>query len=352
MKRLTPLVLPALALLLSAPSRAEDVVLDPVLAVVAGSTVPLSTIEDMAAATLRRVRADEYAVRRQALEDVFLQVLAEREAAARGVSLEDLLIAEVQDKAPVPTEAQQKAFYEQNKSRMGGKTFEETAPLIVAHLQDQSALIRRQAFLRGLKSKYGVRLFFQPPRTVVDPSDDPSRGPAGAPVTLIIFSDFQCPFCGQSVETVRRLEKLYGKSLRVVFRDFPLTMHKDAPRAAEAAACAQAQGKFWAFHDAAFADQKDLSAEGLKKLALKAGLNGKAYDACVASGKFSDEWKADMEDGRRAGVTGTPTYFVNGHMLFGNQTYEALLQALDDELLLKNLPLPGAEKIKSSKKKK
>lgn len=329
----------------------HDVVVEPVLAVVGGSTVTLSVVENMAAQALRRVRADEYAVRRQALEDVFFQTLSTREAEVRGLSVNDLLDREIGDKITAPTEEEQKDFYKQNLSRMGGKTYEEVSPLINEHLTEERVAVRRAAFLRGLKAKYGVRLFFEPPRVAVDPSDDPSKGPAGAPVTLVIFSDFQCPFCGKAVDAVNDLEKAYGKNLRVVFRDFPLNMHKDAPRAAEAGACAQEQGKFWRFHDALFADQKDLSDQGLAARAAKAGLNVKAFSACLSSGKYAGEWKADAEDGRRYGVTGTPTFFVNGRMLFGNQSLQALSQAVDDELLLRGLPLPGAEKISGGKKK-
>lgn len=327
----------------------DDVPVDPVLAVVGGSTVPLSAVDDMAADQLRQVRDQEFTVRRQALEEVFFQLLTEREAKARGVSPEDLVLNQVDAQAPAPTEAEKRDFYGQNKARLGGRSYEETSGTIGEHLRQLKVSQRRAAFLRGLKAKYGVKLFLEPPRSPVDASNDPAQGPQGAPVTLVVFSDFQCPHCSKAVDIENRLKDLYGNSLRVVFRDYPLAIHKEAPRAAEAGACAADQGKFWPFHDLLFTRQGDLSDKGLTAVAVEAGLNAKRFSDCLSSGKNAEEWKADAADGQRYGVSGTPTFFINGRMIFGTPPFEVFVQAVDDELLLRGKPLPGAEKIDSKR---
>jgi len=336
----------ALAVAAASPLFAKDpLVVDPIAAVVAGTTVPLSAVESGAESSLTQLRDQEYAARRLALEDVASTALLDREAKARKMTTDELLKTEVEAKISAVLEADKKAFYEENKARMGGKSYEETAPLIETHLRSQAETYRRYEFLRSLKNRYGMRLYLEPPRTQVSPADGPSLGPKKAPVLLVVFSDFQCPHCAKAEEVLRGLPTVYGKSLRIVFRNNPLAMHADAPRAAEAAACADEQKKFWPFHDLLFDNQDQLSEEGLKTLAPKAGLKAKAFAACLASGRGAARWKADAADAKTYGVTGTPTVFINGRRIFGNQAPEVYMQAIDDELLIRNLPLPGAPKL-------
>jgi protein-disulfide isomerase len=343
-------LLPLVALFTAAVARAADK--DVPAAVVAGSTFSFADVDRAAADRLFRIRNDEYTARRQALEELAAQALVAREAAARGVTPEALTAAEVEAKTPDPTDAQTREFFEQNKGRTGDKPYEELVPVIKNFLRQQAMGLRRADYLRGLKAKYGMTVNLEVPRADVSASTAPSRGPKNAPVTLIEFSDFQCPFCAKAEESVRRLEALYGPSLRVVFRNFPLAMHKDAPRAAEAAACADSMGKFWPYHDLLYANQEKLSQEGLIDMAVKTGMSKTLFTACLASGRFADQWRQDADDGRRAGVNGTPTFFVNGRYLFGNVPFEGLVQAIDDELLRLGKPLPVPAEASRGKGKK
>jgi protein-disulfide isomerase len=324
-------------------------VYDPPAAVVAGSTIPSSAVDKAGAESLRKLAEQQYLVRRQALESLLFDDMLAREAEALGVASDALLQAQVENKVVAPSEQEKKDFYDQNTARMGGRPYEDVKAMIEEHLTEQSRSARRADYIRALKAKYRPTILLSPARVAVDPSDDPAQGSKKAPVLLVVFSDFQCPHCAKHAETMRRLESLYGSSVRLVFRDFPLAMHADAPRAAEAAACADAQKKFWPYHDLLFANQDDLSVEGLKALAARAKLNVKKFDACLSSGQFSEEWRKDAEDGKSYGVTGTPTLFVNGRLMFGNQSFENYVQAVDDELLARGLPLPGAEKLPAPK---
>jgi protein-disulfide isomerase len=173
---------------------------------------------------------------------------------------------------------------------------------------------------------------------VAERADAPSKGPRTAPVTLVEFSDFQCPYCGRVLPVLKRVQETYGERVRLVFRNFPLAIHPLAPKAAEAAACANEQGKFWEMHDRLFADPKKLDVADLKASAAELGLDAQAFDQCLDSGKHEATWKEERTEGERAGVSGTPAVFVNGRLIGGAQPYETFAQVIDDELERKGIP--------------
>ena len=171
------------------------------------------------------------------------------------------------------------------------------------------------------------------PRKVPVPSADaPSRGPVDAPVTVQVFSDFECPFCARGRENVAKVMAKYEGKVRLVFRQFPLSFHAHAKKAGEAALCANAQDKFWAYHDALFTEQKKLSSDDLKATAKTLGLDEKAFATSLDSGAMEKALAADMAAGAKAGVTGTPAFFINGVMLSGAQGPEAFERIIDQEL--------------------
>lgn len=166
--------------------------------------------------------------------------------------------------------------------------------------------------------------------------DDPSWGPEDAAVTIVEFSDFQCPFCARfAMDTMPKLREAYGDRVRFIFRDFPLSaIHQFAQKAAEAAQCAHEQGAFWEYHDLLFANQNALSVDDLKRYAQEADLDSGDFDECLDSGKNAPEVLLDMQDGRSAGVTGTPGFLINGLLLSGAQPFEQFQQVIDQLLAL------------------
>lgn len=163
----------------------------------------------------------------------------------------------------------------------------------------------------------------------------PVKGDEDAPVTIIEFSEYQCPFCGRYVtETFSQIDKEYIQTGKVkyYFRDYPLSFHQYAQKASEAARCANEQGKFWEYHDQVFENQDLLNLENLKKWAADLGLNTSQFNDCLDDGKFEDAVKQDFNDGQTAGVQGTPSFFINGQPLRGAQPYESFKQAIDDAL--------------------
>ncbi len=158
----------------------------------------------------------------------------------------------------------------------------------------------------------------------VSPDDDAIKGEVNAPVTIIEFSDYECPFCGRFFEqTLPELNEAYIKTgkVKLIYRDFPLDIHPNAQKAAEAAECAGEQGKYYEMHDKLFENQNALDVGSLKKYAKDIGLNTDEFNKCLDSGKMSDEVSQDFIDGQSYGVTGTPTFFINGKPLLGAQPF-------------------------------
>jgi protein-disulfide isomerase len=176
-------------------------------------------------------------------------------------------------------------------------------------------------------------MFDAPRREVTIAATDPSIGRANAPVTLIEFSDFQCPFCQRVEPTLKKVRETYGDKIRIVWKDFPLTqIHPQAFKASEAAHCAGDQGKYWEYHDRLFGNQQALQPDDLKKHAGDLGLNATTFAACLDSSKYGERVRDGVAEGTRLGVNSTPTIYVNGRMLSGAQPYEAFVSVIDEEL--------------------
>ena len=169
------------------------------------------------------------------------------------------------------------------------------------------------------------------PRMEVE-AKGPARGPANAAVTIVEFSDFQCPYCGREFPVIERLMKEYDGKVRLVFRHFPLDFHPFAAKAAEAGMCAQDQGKFWELHDKMFTNQQKLAVEDLKGYAKSLGMDAAKFDKCLDSGEKKPAVDEDMKAGTAAGVNGTPAFFINGLFVNGAQPYEQMKQTIDREL--------------------
>jgi protein-disulfide isomerase len=203
---------------------------------------------------------------------------------------------------------------------------------IQSRLPPQRQRERRAAWVRELRQRAAVKVLLEPLRVAVDIAGHPIRGNPDAPVTIVEFSDFQCPFCSRARPTVNRVRETYGDRVRVIFRNFPLQMHAEAQKAGEAASCAGEQGKFWEMHDLLFANQSKLQVASLKEHAAALKLNAEAFNQCLDSGKHATDVQKDLEQGADYGVTGTPAFFINGRPLVGAQPFETFTQVIDDEL--------------------
>jgi len=175
----------------------------------------------------------------------------------------------------------------------------------------------------------------QPAKVQVSADDDPVKGSKASKVTIIEFGDFQCPYCGVFFKQVLpELESRYietGKA-KLVYRDLPLSFHQYAQKAAEAAECADEQGKFWLYHDKIFENQNSLETTSLKRYAADLKLEATKFNQCLDSGKMASEVQKDLADGQKYGVSGTPSFFINGTILEGAQPFSDFEKIIEQEL--------------------
>jgi protein-disulfide isomerase len=215
---------------------------------------------------------------------------------------------------------------------------------IVAALKHQNVERARQAYFEDLRQASDVAVMLQPPRVQV--AGDPSRelGASDAPVTIVEFADFECPFCQKATPMLQELLTKYKGQVRLTFRDFPLEeIHPGAQRAAEAARCATDQGKFWQFHDMLFAHPGKVAEEDLRQYAVSVGLDAKQFNSCLRDGKFKAQVEQDFKAAVDAGVSGTPAFFINGVFFNGLPQLSTLEATIDDELASAKMSATKAE---------
>jgi protein-disulfide isomerase len=298
---------------------------DAVVAEVGGRKITLKEVDDrwQAADPAERARVTQllYQNRRNVLDQIMGDVpqYLEQETGKR---LRPVTDAEIQQ------------FYEENKERAQGRSLEQLRQPIRDFLGDQREQQARAQLIDDLKSKGGgVRVLLEPPRaSIAVAATDPSKGPASAPITIVEYSDFQCPFCARVNPTLDQVLKTYGDKVRIVFKDFPLPNHPQAPKASEAAHCAGEQGKFWELHDRMFANQQALQVPQLKEYATALGLDMNAFNQCLDSGKHAARVSENIKSGTALGVGSTPTLYVNGRPVVGAQPFEYFKAVIDEEL--------------------
>jgi protein-disulfide isomerase len=312
------------------PTAASAGMADPV-ASVGGEPITLAQLDEEASAQLFKLQQQMFDARKAALDTMIDKRLLEVEAASQGMTTEALLAAEVHDKAAEITDAEVDEFYEQNKARMRGDVDKMREPIQKHLIQQQSAELMK-TFKKSLRDKAEVKIFMEKVRIVVDPGDSPRHGSADAPIEIIEFSDFQCPYCVRGTDTLNEVKEKYGDKVTVVFRHFPLPMHDRAHRAAEASECANDQGKFWEYHDQLFANQRAMTEENLVIYAENVELNLTAFNECLTSDKHVATVDEDMKDGAAAGMSGTPGFFINGIFLSGAMPIDKFTEVIDAEL--------------------
>ena len=314
------------------------------VAEVNGKPVTMADLETMLAPQLAKLEQDRQKLLEQGLDRLVEQKLMETEAAARGIDVLALQQAEIQGKISEVTDAEVATWYQENQARVQGRPMEQIAPQIKQFLTQQRGQTVQEEFIKSLRGKYKTRILMDVARVAVAEAGSPSKGgPVGSPVTIIEFSDFQCPFCSRVNPSIDQAKATFGDKVRFVFRQFPLNIHPQAPKAAEASLCANEQGKFWEMHDALFANQQKLSVPDLKATALTIGVDAAKFDACLDSGKMAEIVARDMADGQTAGVSGTPALFVNGRFINGAVPYEELAKVINDELSRKGIEVPAAK---------
>jgi len=310
----------------------------PPVAKIDGQTVSLEELDDFIKDQLliqetRGGRPDRlYELRAGALNDLISERLLEAEAKRRGVSPDEVIGLELEE-VPI-AEEEIAAFFESNQEQLEGRSLDEARDAIKSYLERE----RIPQILESMRSGAEVTVLLEPERVEVL-ADGPSLGPATAPVTIVEFSDFQCPFCARAIPIVKELRERYPEQVRIVFRHLPLDrIHPRARAAAEAAVCAHDQDAFWKFHDVVFENNRALTDEDLEGHAAEAGLDVALFQQCVSEGKFKAKVAADVDAARELGITGTPAFFVNGILLSGAKPVEEFVTVIDRELARAGAP--------------
>ncbi|MCA1577854.1 MAG: thioredoxin domain-containing protein [Acidobacteria bacterium] len=297
----------------NAPNLADDTV----LATIGGQPLKAAAVKERLKPIIYRIRLDAYVRAKQHADQIVNNMLLLDEAKRRQVGPEEIVRAEISEKVRPPTEAEVSKFYNDNKARISGD-LNSVRRQVAMYLQEEDKRRLERELSDRLRKSADIRwLITEPAQPVqnISVDDDPARGSANAPVTIVEFTDFQCPACAAMHPVIEEVLKSYGDKVRLVVRDFPLNQHEWARKAAEAANAANEQGKFFEYAALLFQRQKALDVPSLKKYASELGLDRTRFDAALDRGTFAAEVKHDIEDGELYGVGSTPTIFINGVQL-------------------------------------
>jgi protein-disulfide isomerase len=302
------------------------------VATVGDQTIYDSDLASSVEGQLQPLRSQEYDIKRKALDNLIEQKMLENAAKAKGVTTDQLIQQEVTAKVKDPSDDVIQGFYLAQSGRLN-KPLDDSlkAQLREAIKQTQTRQLRED-YIKQLRSDNKVVVLLSPPRVQVAQDPKRLRGNAKAPVTIVEFSDYQCPYCHQIEPTVKSLLAKYGDKVSLSYRDFPLSaIHPYAMGAAEASRCAEEQGKFWEYHDQLFAASK-LEKTDLVQYARDLKLDDKQFESCLTTEKFKSDIEKDTQEGRNAGVNGTPGFFINGVFVNGAKPESEFTSIIDDEL--------------------
>jgi protein-disulfide isomerase len=307
-----------------------------IVAIVGGVNITRAELDAAVAARLAQLEEQVYRVRWEQLQRVISERLLSVEAQRRGLPVDALITQEITGKVKPVTDADVEKYIEDNRQRMP-PDFDRVRPQVRTFLEKQRESEARDLFLAPLRQKANVEIFFVAPapyRAKVSVDGSPSLGLADAPVTIVEFADFSCPYCRLVQSSLRQLLAKYPTTVRLVFKHFPLeTVHPDARRLAEASWCAAAQDRFWQFEDAVFAKQRVAANEStLSEFAQRAGLDLKLFHACLSSGEVKVAVQTQMDEAARLGISGTPSFLINGRFVYGALPVEAFVKIVEEEV--------------------
>jgi len=294
--------------------------------------ITLSEVDALIKNELYELRKEIYDLRKTALDNMITKILLEDESLRRAVPVDDLKREYMAMTEDIPI-AEIEKLYRENAAVLAGFDESEAKVRIRLDLETNARLRRYRSALTELRDSADIRVFLQEPvAPLVDVDESgPRLGPQDAPVTIIVFSDFLCPFCKKTVATLRRLVDLYGNKIALVFKHSPLPGRPRAFQAARASFCAFEQGKFWEYHDRLF-KAADLSDAGLEEIASSLQIEIKKFADCLRSSASSEAVLKDLGEARRIGVQGTPYFVVNGHVIKGAQDLSAFRKIIDKSL--------------------
>jgi protein-disulfide isomerase len=318
------ILLPALPVLAQTPQT--------VLATVNGSEITQKQVDDSVLAKIYPLQQQLYAIRKAALENLITTRLLESEATARGVSIEEvrrqLTLGEIN-----VARAQVEEAYKQNASFFASMSPDEARERLRLDLENQARMKNYRAGLEALRKKWTVKVGLAAPAFVSELDDgvSPAKGSSKPLVTIVEFSDFECPFCSAVQPALKQVTETYGNAVRLVFKHMPLEGHRNSLPAARAAYCAAEQDRFWQFHDALFG-AGNLSAAVIDDIATDLGLGVPKFQACLSSEQSRAAVIKDIETARLFHIESTPSFIVNGQLIKGALSFADFQKIIEREL--------------------
>ena len=293
-----------------------------------GMALTLGDLQAKENATLLQAQFQYYLSERKALDGAIDNRLLEDEARKKNISVDQLLNTDVYKNIKDPTEDQLEVYYEGLDTQDSYTSVREE---VLQHIRELRRTKARAAYIEQLRKEAHIHILLMPPSADVNTKDAYALGDKNAPVELVEFADYQCPYCQKVAPQIEQLKKEFGPKLTVVFKDFPLSMHPNAEKAAEASRCAGEQGKYWEYHDLLFNSQ-EIKPNELKEHANALKLDSDRFDACLDKGTEAAAVKKDLDEAMSLGLTGTPSFFVNGHFFSGVVEYAALKDIINQQL--------------------
>ncbi len=316
------------------------------LATFGGEPIFEEQLQPQVRAQLEKLHQQEDDLKRRALDALLVQKLAEAEAKKHGVTLAQYLQSEVDGKLADPTPGELNAYYLARQDEIK-QPFEKVEDNLRETLKNMKLQQARQIFADGLlaraKESGQAVVLLRPARTQLDFDAARLKGKSSAPVMIVEFSDFGCPFCRKAEATLSEVLSKYAGKVSLAYRDYPLVeLHPTAEAAAESSRCAAEQGKFWEYHDLLFGNPEKQDHQSLLLDARILQLDEPRFSACLDSARYKADIDKDRQEGLRAGVIGTPGFFINGIFLDGAQPAETFEKLIDQELAANQKPATAA----------
>jgi len=298
------------------------------VAKVSGRILTLGDLQAQESGKLLQAQYQYYLSERKALEEAIDNRLLEDEAKKKQITLDQLLDTEVYKGVKDPTEDQLQVYYEGLETQ---EPYESIRAEVLQHIRDMRRNKARAAYVEQLRKNAQINILLMPPTANVETANAFAKGDKKAPIVLVEFADYQCPYCQKVNPQIQQLKKEFGDSLTIIYKDFPLPMHHGAEKAAEASRCAGEQGKFWEYHDVLFYS-KLLEPDDLKEHARVLKLDTDRFNSCLDNGTEAEAVQKDLQEAKNLGLTGTPSFFVNGHFFSGVVDFAALKDIINQQL--------------------
>jgi len=325
--------------LLSAQVTPASITTPSVVAEVNGHTLTEGDLDRKMSGSLLQARYQYYLTERKALDKLVDDELLALAAERKHMTPDELLQKEVYKTVKDPTEDQLQVYYEGMESQ---EPYEDLHDRLIEHILDLRRAKARAAYVKDLRTQATLQIVLAPPVADVDITDAEVHGSKDAPVTLLEFADYECPYCQKANPLLVKLKEEYGDKLTIAYKDFPLPMHKRAQKASEAGRCAGEQGKFWEYHDLLYATHQ-LDINDLKKHAQTLKLDEAKFNQCLDSGAEAETVKKNLEEAKSLGLSGTPSFFANHHFFSGAVEYSTLREMVEQQLRARTSPQSVAQ---------